>query len=266
MLDKLTHKWLRIPYTLHVRDNERPKGARETLIFIHGIGNSGDAWREVVAEMPDDVRIITIDLLGFGDSPRPKWAVYDAKMQAHSVLATLLRLRLSSQPIIIGHSLGALVAIEIANKYPLLVKQLILCSPPLYKDSDTAMMSHDESLKRMFREAQKHPDGFVRLAQLAVRYNLMNDSFNLNGANVNSYMQALGSMIINQTSMRDAERLKVPTIIIRGALDPFIVPTNIKALKNSNPRITTKKIMAGHEVKGLYIKPLVTIINNLLRA
>ena len=65
-------------------------------------------------------------MLGFGQSPRPQWAVYDAKTQARSVIATLLKLRFSTPLTIVGHSLGALVAIEMALRYPLLVKKLFL--------------------------------------------------------------------------------------------------------------------------------------------
>src|SRR5438094_99045 len=129
MMSAIIHRWLRLPYTLHVRYNKKPKKPHATVLFIHGLGNTGDAWKEVIDKLPDDIRVISIDLLGFGQSPRPNWAVYNAKTQARSVLATFLKLRLRTPVYVVGHSLGALVGIEVAKRYPLLVKGLVLCSP-----------------------------------------------------------------------------------------------------------------------------------------
>src|SRR5688500_11433144 len=106
MWDKVIHRWLGLPYTLHVRVDHRPKKARATVLFLHGIGNSGAAWNDVINKLPDDVRFVTIDLLGFGNSKQPVWATYDAKIQARAILATYLKLRIRGRVIIVGHSLG----------------------------------------------------------------------------------------------------------------------------------------------------------------
>lgn len=265
MLDTLTHRWLKIPYTLNVRHNQRPKGAKVTLLFIHGIGNSGDAWRDVVNKMPPDVRVVTIDLLGFGDSPKPKWAIYNAKTQARSVLATFFKLRITTPVIIIGHSLGALVAIEMAKRYPLVVNSLILCSPPLYDTDNKALINNESVLMNLYKSAQKYPDQFMNAAAFASKYNLVNKSFSVTDKNIDSYMAALGSMIINQTSLQDAYNLKVPTVIIRGTLDPFVVPRNFSKLTKQNSMITVTSVIAGHEVQGLFIPAVVKAINNRLQ-
>lgn len=258
------HKWLRIPYTLHVRYEQRPPKPVATLLFIHGIGNSGDAWKAVTDKIPDTVRIISIDLLGFGVSPSPKWATYNARTQARSVLATLVRLRLRTPIIIVGHSLGALVAIEIAKRYPLIVRRLVLCSPPLYTINPIDRINRDTLLKKSFVQTIKHPETFVKLSSFAMKYKLINNAFNVTDENVDSYMAALGTMIINQTSLNDAEHLTVPTTIIRGTLDPFIIPKNLTELASRNPNITVKTIIAGHEIRGQYIRPLVKIIMDIL--
>jgi len=106
MQDRLIHRWLHIPYALHTRVINAKVKPIATVLFIHGMGNSGRAWNKVIDKLPNDIRVVTIDLLGFGQSPRPAWAVYSAKTQARSVLATLLRLRLQGPVIIVGHSLG----------------------------------------------------------------------------------------------------------------------------------------------------------------
>ncbi len=264
MFDQLTHRWLRLPYSLHIRYIKRPHKPKATILFIHGIGNTGAAWDDVIEKLPRDIRIISIDLLGFGDSPAPKWALYNAKTQARAVLATYLKLRILTPVIVVGHSLGSLVAIEMAKRYPLLVKSLVLCSPPLYdvtKESKTKLISSDTILRQLYQAVEKRPDDFVKLSAIAMKYNLINKSFNVTKQNVTYYMAALSSMIINQTSLDDAEKLKVPTTIIRGTLDPFVVTKNLKELEKVNERVSLVSVIAGHEVKGRFVKPVVKVIN-----
>lgn len=267
MFDSVVHRWFRVPYALNVRHYHKPKKPRATILFIHGIGNSGDAWQEVIERLPNDVRIITIDLLGFGNSPRPKWAVYDAKSQANAVLATYLKLRITSQVIVVGHSLGALVAIEMAKRYPLLVKSLILCSPPLYDTTDPKykfLPKSERILRSLYETTRKRPDDFVRLSAFAKKYSLVNKSFNVTADNVDSYMSALESAIVNQTSFKDAYKIKTPTIILKGTLDPFIVSRNIRKIVKSNKYVKMKKVISGHEVRGLFVLAVVSEVEKQL--
>ena len=115
MLDKFFHKTLRIPYSLNIRHRRIVKHAAATYIFIHGIGDNGDMWQNILAKLPKNTNYLAIDLLGFGDSPMPLWATYDAKAQARSLLATYLKLRIASRVVVVGHSLGSLVAVEFAT-------------------------------------------------------------------------------------------------------------------------------------------------------
>ena len=264
MFDTFIHRLLRMPYTLHIRHLQRPRKPRATLLFVHGLGNTGDAWHDVIARMPADVRIISIDLLGFGESPNPSWALYDARTQAKSVLATLLKLRIAGPLIVVGHSLGSLVAIEITKRYPIFISQLILCSPPLYDDSKGRLPRSDDLLRQLYAVAEQNPARFVKLAAVAMKYELINKTFNVTDENVGSYMAALSAMVINQTSLNDAMALNVPTTIIHGTLDPFVVAKNLKKLRVANKNITIKQIIAGHEVKGLFARSVSkTILDRL---
>lgn len=266
MVDTLLHRWLRVPYMLNTHYVSKPRKARATVLFIHGIGNSGQAWQDVIERLPNDVHVVSIDLLGFGDSPSPKWAVYNAKTQVKSLLATYLKLRITTPVIVVGHSLGALVAIEMAKKYPLLVRSLLLCSPPLYDTSDARMSGFrsDSILRQMYQSAYNRPDDFVRAAAVAMKYNLINKSFNVTPENIDSYMASLETMIINQTSLEDARTLRVPTTIIRGTLDPLVVTKNLKQLAKQNENITLKTVFAGHEVKGRFVGAVVRAIEDHL--
>jgi pimeloyl-ACP methyl ester carboxylesterase len=266
MFDTLFHRWLKVPYTLNVRYHQRPKKPRASILFIHGIGNTGDAWSEVIARLPADVRIISIDLLGFGDSPRPNWAIYSAKTQARSVLATLFRLRLTSPVVVVGHSLGALVAVEVAKRYPLLVRSIILCSPPFYQVDDvkTLLPRSDKILRRLYMSVRNHPEQFIKLSAFAMRYNLINPSFNVTEENIDSYVATLEAMIINQTSLGDVQNLHMPITIIKGTLDPFVVSKNLRRIAKNKPNVDLKTVVATHEVKGLFVPGVVRAVEETI--
>src|ERR1035437_5309827 len=136
MFDRLIHKYLGLPFLLSV-DLKKVKKTRGTVVLLHGIGNRKEIWQSVVDKLGDDINIVTIDLLGFGGSPKPNWNVYDVKRQSRSVMATYLKLGIRGKVIFVGHSLGSLVAIDIAKRYPTFIKSLILCSPPIFNNLTT---------------------------------------------------------------------------------------------------------------------------------
>ncbi len=251
-------------YLLYSRAATYGRRPRQTVVFLHGLGNSGMAWREVVERLQgSDVRVIAIDLLGFGRSPRPKNATYDAATQARSVRHTLLlRGVLWGKIKIVGHSMGALVAIEYARRYPSHAASLLLCSPPLYEPpgGTRSILSGDDALRRLYASAQASPRQFLRLSEVAMKYELINEAFNVTDANVASYMNALRAAIVNQTSLRDIETLTLPIRIVRGTLDPVLVSKHIKRLARRHDNITVTSIVAGHEVVGRFAARVADIL------
>lgn len=264
-VSNFVHHYLRVPYTLHVKEFQSPRKPVATYVFIHGIGNTLHSWDEVIALMPKNVRLIGIDLLGFGKSPMPNWIAYDAKTQARSVGLTLLGLRMAHQPILVGHSLGALVAVEVAKRYSLLPRRLVLCSPPFYKPAsgNGRIPSNDDMLRNLYHIAKKHPEQLEALSPVAVRLGLANKTLNITKDNVPSYMAALDASIINQTSLKDVAKLKMPIDIFYGVLDPVVINKHITKLAKEKENITVKRLIAGHEIVGGYVKSLADYLKDV---
>jgi len=262
MLDTLIHKYLRIPYQLHVHVDKKVKRPRATVLLLHGMGNSGASWNQVASRLPDDIRIISLDLLGFGKSPSPRWLKYNTVIQAKSVIVTLLKLGINQQVIIVGHSMGSLVAIEMTKRYPLLVKSLILCSPPLYSEVErkTILPNPDQLLRNFYKLIQKYPTRIVDVAPLALKLKIVGSSFDVTDKNIDIYMAALESSILHQTSLVDIQRLQKPIQMIHGRFDPVVVKHNLDRVAQQNDNITLKVILAGHELMGAYIPAVVKAI------
>lgn len=262
VLQKFIHQQLNYPYSLYVHYRTTIRLRRPTLVFLHGIGNSGAAWDTTVSQLPNDINIVTIDLLGFGKSAKPQWAKYDASEQARAVMFTLLKMGITNNIIIVGHSLGALTAVECAQRYPKRVVSLVLCSPPLYDStrSKSILPKSDAILRKMYTTVHNNPDEFAKIATFASKYKLVNPSFNVTKENVEIYVTALEAMIINQEAFEKTLNVRIPTTIIYGTLDPFVVSANFKKLATHNANISTHSVIAGHEVRGKFIPAVIAAI------
>lgn len=266
MFDTLIHRYLRIPYPLHVHVDQKAKRPRATVLLLHGIGNSGAAWDEIVRELPDDIRIISVDLLGFGKSPSPRWMKYDIAIQAHSVVATLLRLNIRHPLIVVGHSMGGLTAVEIAKRYPFIVKSLVLCSPPFYSDEEQRQLlpNPDKVLRDFYRFALKTPAALLTVAPLAIKLKVVGKAFNVTRDNIDIYMAALESSIIHQTSLQDVMKIKKPIQLLHGAFDPVVIKKNLDDIVAANEKADLTVVLAGHELLRSYVPAVVKAIKRVL--
>ncbi len=265
MFDTVVHRWLRVPYTLHVTEFRSPKKPEGTIVFIHGLGDSAESWRGVAGKLPEDVRIIAVDMLGFGQSPKPKWVRYDIAVQARAIAHTLIQMRLLQRPIVVGHSMGSLVAIELARRFPLVLKQLVLCSPPLYKSTTEEWLGREKMLKDFYKLVTKHPSELEKIAPLARNLGITTDVFNVRGENAAVYVAALESSIINQSSLDDVRKLRLPITILYGVFDPVVIGSYLKQLGGEMENVVVKQLPVGHEIVGPYNRYIVSEIQNLLK-
>ncbi|MET0864413.1 MAG: alpha/beta hydrolase [Nakamurella sp.] len=102
-------------------------GAGEPLVLLHGLGESSIGWRPVMAELAAQYDVIAIDLPGFGQSPAlPSRVLPTAVNLAAAVQQTLDDLGVDGYHIA-GYSLGARVAIQLAETAR--VRSLIAIAP-----------------------------------------------------------------------------------------------------------------------------------------
>jgi len=87
-------------------------------------------------------RVIAFDRPGFGHSDRPRSTVWTPEAQANLLNAALTKMGVS-QPLVLGHSWGTLVAVALALNYPRNVRALILASGYYYPTvrADVLMLS-----------------------------------------------------------------------------------------------------------------------------
>lgn len=102
-------------------------GSGEPVILMHGLGGSIESWTNNIDGLAKSMRVIAIDLPGFGLSDKPKMN-YTIRFYRDFVVRFLKQLQLD-QVSMVGSSLGGQVAAEVAISRPSLVKKLVLISP-----------------------------------------------------------------------------------------------------------------------------------------
>ncbi len=102
------------------------------LVFLHGLGASGRYWDTVAKHLEGNGHQLQfVDLLGFGRSPWPDLA-YTVDDHLAALEAWRAAAGLATTPLVlIGHSLGTLLALAWASRTPL-VAGAVLIAPPLY--------------------------------------------------------------------------------------------------------------------------------------
>lgn len=112
---------------LNVHEFGQPDGP--ALVLVHGLTDDGTCWPDAVARWAERWRIIAVDQRGHGQSPRftPE-QLQHAPAVLENDLVDVLR-ELGSPAILVGHSLGGLMAARVGAKHPDLVRAMVLEDP-----------------------------------------------------------------------------------------------------------------------------------------
>ena len=110
----------------------REAGLGPPVLLIHGVGLNADAWEPQILALSARRRVIAVDMPGHGQSdPMPEGAGLDGYVTA---IADLIdELGLSPVPVV-GHSMGALIALGLALDHPSLVAALVALNAVYCRD------------------------------------------------------------------------------------------------------------------------------------
>ncbi|MFK8015715.1 MAG: alpha/beta fold hydrolase [Gammaproteobacteria bacterium] len=139
--------------------------ARRVVVFLHGLGDTADVWRPVMSAWPGaPIAALAPDFPGHGCTPAARPDDYTVPALARWSASLLARERLPSM-ILVGHSLGGRVALELANDPALNVARLIILDvgPDGSNDTGSVLSSHLDML------AAGAPSFSLFVARLAAR-------------------------------------------------------------------------------------------------
>jgi pimeloyl-ACP methyl ester carboxylesterase len=260
MLDLFWHRTLKRPYRLHVTQT----GVGPTpIILLHGVGASGKVWTPLLQLLdPAQYRVVVLDLLGFGDSPKPQWPEYTVEEHARAVWAALKRQRATKPAIVLGHSMGCIVATHLASEHPRLAQGLILYEPPLL--ADVAEFPRHTRRSARYRAFFEYIAAHPQLAYVE-SHMLWRIARKLWGMNISEegwlpFQRSLRNTIMRQRMYDELKTIQMPTDIVYGRLDLVVIRKGIARMFAHNKQIKLHAVTDNHGVSARsarYLKRLI---------
>lgn len=90
-------------------------GAGHPVVLLHGVGLNADAWGPQIDELRDAFRVIAPDMPGHGGSQCPDGT---PTLEAYVEAALAVVRTLSEPAMVVGHSMGAMIALDVAARAP----------------------------------------------------------------------------------------------------------------------------------------------------
>ncbi|MBX9844746.1 MAG: alpha/beta hydrolase [Xanthobacteraceae bacterium] len=110
------------------------RGQGRPVVFLHGLGGSSRSWEPQLRNMGDRYHCIAPDLPGYGASPETSPMSFSAWSDALARLLDAMRL---DRVVLVGHSLGGMLAQEFMIDHPARVSKLLLsCTRPAFGRKD----------------------------------------------------------------------------------------------------------------------------------
>ena len=187
-----------------------------TFVLLHGIGMSHRYFRKLRAALDAVGTAFALDLPGFGATPKPHHALSVAEY-AQFTGRMLDALDINSC-VLVGHSMGAQFAVELAAQRPSLVSHLVLIGPVVDSRRRTLLQQGLALARDSIRERPStNAIVFGDYARCGPR----------------RYLAELGAMLGYPTEDRIGS-VQAPVLVMRGARDPIARPPVVPAACESS--------------------------------
>jgi pimeloyl-ACP methyl ester carboxylesterase len=120
-------------YTLKVTT----EGRGPSLVFIHGVAGSSRLWEPLVGPLSRYFKLVRLDLLGYGYSSKPR-VDYTPMLHIDNIRNALLRNEVQPPFVLVGLSMGCLLTLEYAKKWPDEVTKILNIGMPYYRSKEEA--------------------------------------------------------------------------------------------------------------------------------
>lgn len=126
------------------------------VVFLHGFLENRKMWSPLIAALPRKYRCIALDLPGHGDSENLAY-VHSMEEMAEVVKTLLDHLKIR-RAVVIGHSMGGYVALALSERYPDLLKGLVLMNSTARADSEKRKYNRNRAIALV----KRNPKSYVR--------------------------------------------------------------------------------------------------------
>lgn len=152
--------------------------------------------------------------------------------------------------VIAGHSMGCIVAVDIAAQRPDLVQHLVLAGAPIYeKESGRGWIRPQNVYFSIFDAIKKHPEATKLAGALAEELAPFVKGMEITDATWSAFRSSLEHTIIQYDTVKQLKQLETPALFLNGILDFFIIHRVNRRVARANRRfLRTKTVLGPHEL------------------
>ncbi|MFX1577217.1 MAG: alpha/beta fold hydrolase [Promethearchaeota archaeon] len=223
------------------------KGQGLPLIFIHGWAASHRFWRHQIPFFAQKYQVIAYDLRGHADSSKPQKSYrVDDHVQD---LVTLLADHQISNPVLVGHSLGGMIALQYTLEKPSKPRALVLVGTSPKPVASRKRSIQFSFLRLLIRLSRKRAARFTEKELFAPDVNPdLVRWVNTESLRTPTYviLQILQDVKRFDVTARLPE-IQIPTLILAGEYDTAVESRTMEQMENLLPKTQIQVISgAGH--------------------
>lgn len=219
------------------------QGKGTAVVLLHGFYENKEMWNAFVPEFSKKHRIISIDLLGHGQTECLGY-VHSMEDQADMVHHVLHELKIR-KAVLVGHSMGGYIALAFAELYPDFMKGLVLLNSTSRADSDERKANRDRAIVAVKRN-------YVACIRMSVanlfseknREILLDEIENVKLEALKTPLQGIVACQEGMKIRKDREVIlhfaSYPMLLILGKEDPVLnYDENVDQIEGTNVKLHT---------------------------
>lgn len=209
----------------------------KTVVLLHGKNFNGAYWKQTIRELSaEGYRVIVPDQIGFGKSSKPNSYQFTFQQLAVNTRAILDTLKVK-KILLLGHSMGGMLATRFTLMYPEMVEKLILENPIGLEDWKlvtpyvTIDQNYQTELKANYESAKKYQLEFYYDKKWKPEYDewvylLTGWTRHADYPVVAQNNAQTSDMIFTQPVVYEFKHIKAPTLLIIGTRDRTAIGKN----------------------------------------
>ena len=220
--------------TMAYMDIKASKPNGNTVVLLHGKNFNSSYWQDTAKQLSQlGYRVIAPDQIGFGKSSKPRGFQYSLQQLASDTNQLLQHLQIN-KAIIIGHSIGGMLAIRYALMYPQQTQALVLEDPIGLEDWRLSIPY--PGIDKLYASEQKQTLNSLKQYQINSYYHgTWKDAYNqilefqygwVKGPNHDLIAMTSAQttdMAFTQPVVYELNQIKAPTLLIVGNLDRTVL-------------------------------------------
>ena len=249
-------------------------GAAYKVVLLHGFTGSSQTWEEVIKASPTSFEILTIDLIGHGETSKPSAVNHYLVSQQIKDLHALFQQLAFDRFTMVGYSMGGRLALAYALEYP--VEKLVLeSSSPGLKEEEERTIRKDADELLAERITNEGIVSFVdfwediplfhsqKRLSLEKKHKIREERLAGNPIGLANSLKGF-STGVQPSNWNKLKDLTVPTYLLAGELDEKFCKIGME-MEKLLPNSTSKQVLdVGHAIHVENPELFATIVKDII--